>query len=543
MTQQGSQQLDPVHRQFWHERGVLDRLQIGHRAVYPFVHATFGEYAAGRYLARLRAPEIEQWVRDTYRNARWREPLLFAAGSGADEIIIETLLAIDAQDHQATSALLLVVAALAQAPSPTDTLARTVIQRLTARLVSSQSAVAYEAAEQGVCLAKVRPDLLTPHVQPLLQHAQEWTRLCALYLALEAGEMMIDVECLETFFDDLSVDPLSHREGRGTFSLEGEIANEVIARGAETLAQRRPDTRTKELLQRLYDLQHTITSGTQEKLRCILLKLGSQAFIEEREEGQMKHIRHLFTASHLADQKMLETILRLTSSPLASEKKQRKLKALAVLLYALSVPDAPLQHWSVLSRLDDVKAIEAVLLGYIASLQLNKEELAQDAAWALGELQQAAQQGLVVGSLLSLLPKFPVKRELHPFDIAVVPEGDLIRALKHPSMIIARGAVQLLAIAGKGKEEIKTLLLTSSGKGLLSIIAQTAALLWGREARPLLIKRLEQGYTPGSSPLIEALPHLLGDGGNVVMDLEHTVSDKTTPEAILRKREKRYSTQ
>jgi hypothetical protein len=497
--------------QFWHERGVLDRLQVGHQEVYTFVHATFGEYAAGRYLASLRAPEIQQWVRDKCHDTRWREPLLFAAGSGADEIIVETLLAIDAEGNQATPALLLAAAALTQALSPTDMLTRTVIEHLTARLVSSKSAIAYEAAEQGVNLAKGRPDLLTSHLQPLFHHPQKWTRLCALYLALEAGGTMIDVERLEAFFDDLSVDRPFPREGGGAFSLEGRIQNEVIGRGAETLAQVRPDTRTKEQLQTLYDLQHTINGKTQEKLRRILLNLGSHAFIEEHEQGQLKHIRALFTAGYQADQKMLETILRLTSSPFTSKKKQRKLTALTVLLYALYVRDAPMQHWSILSRLDDVKAIEAVLLGYIASLQLNKEELAQDAAWALGELQRAVQHGLVVRSLLSLLPKFPVKRELHAFDTTVVPERDLIRALKHPSVIIARGAVQLLAIAGKGKKEIASLLLTSNGKGLLSIIADTAALLWGAEARPLLIKRLEQGYTPGSSRLIEELPHLPGD--------------------------------
>jgi hypothetical protein len=489
----------------------LDRLHIGHQEVYTFVHTTLGEYAAGRYLASLDDRAIRQWVRDTYHDVRWREPLLFAVGTRADDIIVETLLSIDDEGHRETPALLLAAIALAQAPSPADSLTRTVIERLMVRLVSSQSAVAYAAAMQGMCLAKVRPDLLTPHVQPLLHHPQEWTRLCTLYLLLEAGETMMDSEHLEAFFADLSADPPRPREERGAFSLEGEIANAVIGRGAVLLASMRPDTRTKERLQLLYDLQHTITGGTQETLRRLLLDFGGQAFIAEREQGQMKQIRHFFTAGQQADQKMLETILRLTSSPAVVAKKPGKPTALAILLSTLSVSDAPLQHWSILGRLDDLKAIEAVLLGYIASLQLKKEEVAQDAAWALGEFQQAASQGQVIGPLLSLLPKFPLKRELQAFESTVVPEQDLLRALNHPSMIIARGAIHLLALIGKGKEEIKTLLLTSNGKGLLSSIAETAALLWGKEARPLLIKRLEQGYTPGSSRLIEVLLQLTGE--------------------------------
>src|SRR5258708_18605806 len=55
---------------FWHERGVVDRFQVGHQEVYTFVHATFNEYAAGRYLASLSLPEIRQLVREDRKSTR-----------------------------------------------------------------------------------------------------------------------------------------------------------------------------------------------------------------------------------------------------------------------------------------------------------------------------------------------------------------------------------------------------------------------------------------------------------------------------------------
>src|SRR2546430_2042301 len=96
-----------------------------------------------------------------------------------------------------------------------------------------------------------------------------------------------------------------------------------------------------------------------------------------------------------ADRKVLETILQLAPSSFPLEPKRSKLRALAVLLYALQLPQAPIQDWLVLRRLDDIQAIEAVFSGYIEALQLNKEELARDAVWASAQLQKMDQDGTI----------------------------------------------------------------------------------------------------------------------------------------------------
>lgn len=215
--------------------------------------------------------------------------------------------------------------------------------------------------------------------------------------------------------------------------------------------------------------------------------------------------------SRQADKIMLEAILRLISFPSTLIKKRSKLKALTVLLYALHVPDSGITHWDILRRLDDIEAVDAVLLGYIEALQLDKKELARDAIWALTELHKANQQGIAVRSLLSLLPKVPMSEEVLIGDSVDVPVQNLIQALKHPSAIIARGAAQLLTAKSTGKEEIADILLTTNDEELLRIIAEIADPLWRTEARPLFIKRLEQGYGQGISWLIEELPHLPGD--------------------------------
>jgi nucleoside phosphorylase len=167
MSQQLAQEMDtrPLQAsatassclQFWHERGVLDRFQIGHQAIYTFVHATLNEYAAGRYLARLSLSDIQAWVRNKYCDTRWREPILLAAGCGAVKVVVETLLEIDAEDEQATSVLLFAAAALAESLDAPSTLTKLVSDRLIARLTSANPTLAYEVAEQGVRLPSYSP--------------------------------------------------------------------------------------------------------------------------------------------------------------------------------------------------------------------------------------------------------------------------------------------------------------------------------------------------------------------------------------------------
>ena len=118
---------------------------------------------------------------------------------------------------------------------------------------------------------------------------------------------------------------------------------------------------------------------------------------------------------------------------------------------------------------------------------------------------------MVGKSLLSLLPKFHVSDDIHKIDSLSVEVEDLIRALRHPSAIIAYGAAQLLAAAGEGREDVASLLFSCNEERLLGILTLIAGRLWGVEARPLLMKRLDQGYTPGSWWLIEQLPSLPGE--------------------------------
>src|SRR5207237_624192 len=148
----------------------------------------------------------------------------------------------------------------------------------------------------------------------------------------------------------------------------------------------------------------------------------------------------------LADQKMLEVILRITHVPVSPTQRRRKLTALMTLIYALDVPGIGVTQWDILYQLDDVTAIETVLSGFIQVYKINPKELALDAAWALARVQEGLLKARLDAALLQLLPKIPVKLHL-PQDLNLnVSTRALVRALNHPSVIIANGAAFLLMV-------------------------------------------------------------------------------------------------
>lgn len=277
-------------------------------------------------------------------------------------------------------------------------------------LISPTPSVAYEIAEHASDFAAQASELMYSSLSPLLEHAQIWTRISAMYLILVGGNDFANLDILEQVLDEISK---SQRKARKIVNISSEtdntttaatvrkkllshpegwiIQNRAVVRGAEVLARLRPNEATKTLLQSLY-LSHNISAGTYFRLAEILSQLGCQEFVEQHSPG-LSAIDFLIWCKngHLADLKMLETILRVTKFAFIPPKKPRKLLALTTLVHALNVPESGVTDWDILHRLNDFQAIEAVLLGFIQAYSISLKELALDTMWVLNEILKAEQ--------------------------------------------------------------------------------------------------------------------------------------------------------
>jgi nucleoside phosphorylase len=183
--------------QFWEECGVLEHLQVGGEDAYVFAHPTLGEYAAARYLMALDEASRQRALHLTRHEPRWREVILLAAGIGPAQFIVEPLL--DAEDPQdpAGAECFLAAAALTEATHVPRQLTERVVQRVAARLSSPAPLVAFEASESAAGIAASAPDVVAASVRGLDTHSQDWTRLAAIRLQLEADSENVDLDALE----------------------------------------------------------------------------------------------------------------------------------------------------------------------------------------------------------------------------------------------------------------------------------------------------------------------------------------------------------
>jgi len=509
LKQAQAQELAEACLSFWQERGVIERLQFMNEDTYAFVHPTLGEYAAARYFVTLDPAEIQRHVLDKRVDPRWREVLLLAAGLGAVDGMVETLLAVPSPNQHTAPELFLAAGALAESDRYSPSLAAEVADQLRARLLSSDPSVVYQTARQAKGFAAQAPDLVGPIIQPLCTHQQQWTRLAATNVALASDPGRVEVKLLELLLREVLTNPItdegndiSHYIDTGEWIPDSDdgwhVQNDVIALGAARIARTRPDGATIELLQALY-LSSAVGRDTKSTLASVLVELGDQDFVEQHEPISAQSIWNSYKRSLLADQKMLEVIIRITNVPVSPSQRRRKLTALTTLIHALPVSEEDPKHWDVLYRLDEVTAIETVLSGFIQLYKINLKELALDAAWALARVQEALQNERPDTALQQLLPKIPVKLDWPQDPNLNVSPLALVRALNHPSAIIANGAI-LLLIVGVKREELENAFQEMNreirkNEQMKIIIARIVSYMWKNEVPSWLQDLLKPNET------------------------------------------------
>jgi len=515
---------------FWQERGVLELLQVGHEDAYTFIHATLGEYAAGRYLATCDDSEIRAHLEKVRHDARWRETLLLAAGAGKANIIAEHLLSLDRENDPVATESLLAAAALAESAHASPAIAVKVAEHITNRLCSAIPLVAYESARNSTGLAAQLAEQMEPLLHPLLYNTQLWTRLTALRLALAAGDSVVDFDALEVFFDDWlapkdAPEPgespplqttqdirkyiLGRREPWSTF-------NEVLALGSEALVRTRPDEATAIRLERLARLKRGINDPALQALLQGLKRLGHVDTADQiwREYvGPLEDIPwdSITKKYRQADQALLEAVLRVTGAAPSIEDNQRRPIALSMLIHALQLPQWGVEDWLVFDERHDLAAVDAVLTGTIIALDLDQTEVATDAAWALVRVTGTSQAKDADTALLSMLPELPAETNWErAAERADLPASDLVRALSHPSRAIAFSAAQLLA-AGVGGRDVSRMLENVLERGedfALQMVALIAHFIWEKEAFAKLLRRLHEPQSRGCRWLLRELPRL-----------------------------------
>ncbi len=502
---------------FWQERGILELLQVGYEDAYTFIHATLGEYASGRYIATWNDNEVRALVERVRYDARWREPLLLAAGAGKANVLVEHLLKLEGENDPIAMGSLFAAAILTETDQLSPNLALSVAERLRNRLCSPIPAIVDECVHHGTGLAMQLAEQMKPLLHPLMHHPQLWTRFAALRLALAAGDTVVDFDALEELFDEwiaLKETPeygevalLQITSGLGKYVLDLSGAfwdgNEVLELGTEALVRIRPSEATAKRLERLARLlKERLNDPALLALLQGLKQLGHADTADQIEKEYIASLKvgpwdGITKESRQADRELLEAILRVNGSAPTVAHEQRQPIALSMLIHALGLPQFSIKDWLVFRKRYDLVAVDTVLRGTIVALGLNQTEVVADARWALTLIEDTSQTRDANPSLWSIIPKLPV-------------EPDWKRALRHPSHAIVYGAAQLLD-AGVGGQTASNLLeevLEQGNDFELRMIALIAPSVWGKEALVKLLRRLNGPLSRGCRWLLRELPRI-----------------------------------
>lgn len=198
---------------FWEEHRLIERVMFGPMESFTFIHLTFAEYLASAVIRSMSDDELRQWLRASYQQHKWSEPILFAASSGDTDRCIRALLTCcDPIDPVATAPIIATDCVIAAGGASPDVVEQ-LIHALVRRICSVYKEAALESADTLAKLTRFAPSTVIAAVSPLRDNARLWTRAAAIGLAAIAGDPSLRTAEAREFMDAFHAPPVRTEGG------------------------------------------------------------------------------------------------------------------------------------------------------------------------------------------------------------------------------------------------------------------------------------------------------------------------------------------
>jgi energy-coupling factor transporter ATP-binding protein EcfA2 len=507
---------------YWEERRMLEKLSIGTHEVVTFVHLSLGEFAAGRYASKLPDTQLEEWLTKVRREAKWREVIMFAAGSGDKERIVRTLISLDDVKDLTSTEILLAVSAYLEAARIHLGLAEDIIKYLIPRLSSNIPMITYEAGNAALKLTEIVPDVIGPEVERLLIHDQPWTQKVAWALLVSCGRKYVNLDLLEQHYEAL-IEPHVTAAGSAIRILTDDrytINHAFIVKGAELLLSERRTPDVIATMERIINNVNQSMSITDD-LAKVLNEKGLQDIVQNYYKHVMSDYEWLKSekweqwkqSSYEAEKALLEAVISafpdidVNSNEVSTE----GFLCISALFYAMRFDEVGFSSYSVLRHRKGIRSLETAIQGAVAALQLDPKKLVAEAKLGLEEIKPEHGKDLL--SMLIKVDVNPIWSRAENVNLAI---HILAQALNHPSDAIAITAAELLH-AGVGGDEAAVAvekILQTGGSQSLRMISVIASEIWREKALDIILGRLEGELNNGCEYLFKSLTNLIKGKGN-----------------------------
>ncbi|MBL0903496.1 MULTISPECIES: NACHT domain-containing protein [Serratia] len=185
---------------YWEERGMIEKIHHSKGSLYTFIHKTFMEYAAGRYLASLSEDVLLEEISSLEYRPSVEEVLIFAGSLGITDSIANILLNKHYENKNNSLDMLIEITVSAEHP-PSENIRDAAFKEAVNRVISLDKEDAYEYASKLIIACNNFPLEITKHTDQYINSNQYWTKLSCITISLIA-ETYTETGVLIEFFID-----------------------------------------------------------------------------------------------------------------------------------------------------------------------------------------------------------------------------------------------------------------------------------------------------------------------------------------------------
>ena len=511
----------------WENAGLVEKVLHDSEVLLTFIHKTFAEFAAARYLCNLKPQEKQRAeIANRLDDPAWAEVLSFAGGMGLAETIVSELATEGGKRTAKQLERALFILVDPSAPASSNMCSR--IIRLAFDYVDSNETV--DVFSLGCALAEVAktyPNLLGQAAAAQLQSPRFPTRLIAWTCALEAGAEYYDLEAVPSAVRSLAAElsqgwkssllggPTLDRELLLQVRKDRELLQRLALAFVRRILDVWPPERADRYVMEIFNSEPLDTIGFHNRLEELCRSKGQKFELQTATASASAKFMKAFQADRKEYHRAVRAALRAISSSFVPTEEmadeidleQSPALQLSAFLEIIGFEKVVISDMWAWTKQYDSKAVREVLLALVKISVVDEPVLAAETKAMLSRMDKLPEANLHH----VLLPKVSVDvptPEWLAAEALEINRTKLERALGHESVWLVQAAANLLSgLGGTTVEKAKELLDNGHGYGL----AAAAHLTWELEpavATKLLLNRIQGPDTPGKHYLISHLNQL-----------------------------------
>jgi hypothetical protein len=496
----------------WERAGIVERVHHAGTQLVTFVHKTFGEFAAARFLCQMgegQQLELERLV-DV---AAFGEVVSFAGALGLGNQLAQ--LYVDRRGRGAEGQLERALSLAADRDARVDDTKTAEIAKIAFDVAATNADDRFSIGEALTVLAKVRSDIVGPLARARLDDPDQAMKLVAWAAAIAAGETYHDHSRLEQVLEE-SVKAILDGEPPTPLGIRpnplGKRVDLVQSLALATLKARPTDEMANFVATKLSERPFT-NIGFVAGVRAVLIANGIEPPAspwdfprKEQTTPSAQIVADPDDRWRRASNRMMRALATAvagsapeTSTNLSAKHGYPEFSALYELSGIGSTIASDILKWE--GAYDEAAVAEAIK-GLVAVSRINASQLAVEAREIARRLESEPHRSIF--SLELSHPDIPAPEWQHAAN-AQLDQDRLEGAFCHGSIWLTAIAANLLAVIPSTEADCERLLEKAHGVALF-YAAQLAALhvdklVW----RDLLLRRLRAGLDSGSEYILKAL--------------------------------------